>query len=338
MIFLITPIRVSKHLIARTTHLIQNWNYADLDISDQDHLVDCNTIHNPPCSYFLADLSYALTPKFSPVTIETLHNSTYPYTSDLLSIDNCKPPESTPGIAIEGSTSINTPLIGSSWRTALSHHPDQEYASYIINGILNDFRIGFDHSNLPQSAESNMPSAHTNPAIVVDYMNTEVKEKRVVGPLVRHNSPGVHISRFGVIPKHNQPGKWRLILDLSYPKDRSVNAGISKPLYSLQYASVDDARIITDLGPQTQLAKIDIAHAYRNIPFHPDDRHLLGMEWQNQIFIDKGLPFGLQSAPKIFCSISDALEWILLQKGISSCLHYIDDFLTFGELNSVRAM
>ena len=104
-----------------------------------------------------------------------------------------------------------------------------------------------------------MPFAHANPVIVVDYINTEVKERRVVGPLVRHNSPGVHISRFGVIPKHNQPGKWRLILDLSYPKDRSVNAGISKPLYSLQYASVDDARIITDLGPQTQLAKIDIA-------------------------------------------------------------------------------
>ena len=43
----------------------------------------------------------------------TRYNSTYPYTSDLLSIDNCKPPESAPGIAIEGSTSINTPLIGS---------------------------------------------------------------------------------------------------------------------------------------------------------------------------------------------------------------------------------
>ena len=203
-----------------------------LDISDQDHLGDCNTIRNPPFSYFPADPSYTLTPKFSPVTIETLRNSTYPYTSDLLSIDNCKPPESTPGIAIEGSTSINTPLIGSAWRTALSLHPDQDYASYIINGILNGVRIGFDHSNLPQSAESNMPSAHANPAIVVDYINTEVKERRVVGPLVRRNSPGVHISRSDVIPKHNQPGKWRLILDLSYPQDRSVNAGISKPLLS----------------------------------------------------------------------------------------------------------
>ena len=104
----------------------------------------------------------------------------------------------------------------------------------------------------------------------------------------------MHISRFGVIPKHNQPGKWHLILDLSYPKDRSVNTSISKPLYSFQYASVDDARIITDLGLQTHLAKIDIVHAYRNILFHPDDRHLLGMEWQNQIFIDTALPFGLR--------------------------------------------
>ena len=74
-----------------------------------------------------------------------------------------------------------------------------------------------------------------------------------------------------------------------------------------------------------KLAKIDIAHAYRNIPVHPADRHLLGMQWKGRWYIDKALLFVLRSAPKIFCTISDTLEW---QAGISSCLHYIDDFLT----------
>ena len=59
------------------------------------------------------------------------------------------------------------------------------------------------------------------------------------------------------------------------------------------------------------LAKIDIAHAYRNVPVHPEDRKLLGMQWQGKVYIDTALPFGLRSAPKIFTAISDALEWIL---------------------------
>jgi len=30
------------------------------------------------------------------------------------------------------------------------------------------------------------------------------------------------------------------------------------------------------------LAKVDIRDAYRLIPIHPHDRHLLGMSWDNQ--------------------------------------------------------
>ena len=88
------------------------------------------------------------------------------------------------------------------------------------------------------------------------------------------------------------------------------------------------------MGPGTQLAKIDIAHAFRNVPIHPSNRHLLGMQWGDRVFIDTTLPFGLRSSPKIFSAISDALEWILANQGMSSCLHYIDDFFTLGLANA----
>ena len=42
-----------------------------------------------------------------------------------------------------------------------------------------------------------------------------------------------------MIPK-SEPGKWRLIVDLSSPKGASVNDGISKELCSLSYVHVDD--------------------------------------------------------------------------------------------------
>ena len=49
--------------------------------------------------------------------------------------------------------------------------------------------------------------------------------------------------------------------------------------------------------------------------------------WRDAIYIDRMLPFGLRSAPKIFSAVADALQWILSNKGISHSLHYLDDFI-----------
>ena len=50
-------------------------------------------------------------------------------------------------------------------------------------------------------------------------------------------------------------------------------------LYS--YITVDDPiQHIIDSGPGSLLAKIDIRGAFRLIPVHPSDRHLLSMLWE----------------------------------------------------------
>ena len=43
--------------------------------------------------------------------------------------------------------------------------------------------------------------------------------------------------------------------------------------------------------------------------------------------MDSELPFGLQSAPKIFTAIVDALEWCMAQEGVQAVYHYLDDFI-----------
>ena len=60
------------------------------------------------------------------------------------------------------------------------------------------------------------------------------------------------------------------------------------------------------------------------IPIHPKDQHLLGVVWEGAVYIDKRLPFGLRLAPKIFCAVVDALQFILINKGIINFLHYLD--------------
>ena len=63
------------------------------------------------------------------------------------------------------------------------------------------------------------------------------------------------------------------------------------------------------------------------IPIHPHDQHPLGVHWENWLYDDKRLPFGLRSAPKIFSAVADAIQFVLTKKGIHNCLHYVDDYI-----------
>ncbi len=252
----------------------------------------------------------------------------YPYTADLLSLDRGIPchRQETPWWLSQ----IVTPLSWRVWEQALGGHPDTMFCEYIARGIREGFRMGFDYSHRCVPATKNMPSAKAHPQPVQAYIDKECQAGRILGPLPREAMQNVQVSRFGVIPKSTL-GKWRLILDLSFPEGGSVNDGILRDHCHLQLASVDDAaRIIADTGQGTLLGKVDIEQAYRNVPVHPGDRWLLGMEWKGQGFIDTALPFGLRSAPKIFCALSDALQWILQEKGVRHSVKYIDDFLVFG--------
>ena len=83
------------------------------------------------------------------------------------------------------------------------------------------------------------------------------------------------------------------------------------------------------------MAKFDVESAYCIIPVHSDDCYLLGIKWQGEYFTDLALPFGLRSAPLMFSSFADLLEWILKHNyEVQFLLHYLDDFHTLGPLDS----
>ena len=78
------------------------------------------------------------------------------------------------------------------------------------------------------------------------------------------------------------------------------------------------------------LEKIDIKSAFRLLPVHPADCHLLSMRWEQNIYIDTYLLFGLRSAPKLFNTLANLLSWILEHHNVSPVMHYLDDLLTMG--------
>ena len=121
-------------------------------------------------------------------------------------------------------------------------------------------------------------------------------------------------------------------MDLSFPFDHSVNDGIDKDEFSLQYCSVKHAIDLTvKTGKGALMGKVDIKSAYRIIPVHPSDRYLLGMRWRDKFYVDLALPFGLRSAPGIFNTVADLFEWILIHHwSVEDLLHYLDDYFTLG--------
>ena len=251
--------------------------------------------------------------------------SLYPYTSDLMCLDGCRPTDPLFHAAL---SSVTTPLVIPAWEQALETHPDRAYAKYILHGLQFGFRIGFNRSHSLQSASANMLSARLHPVVIDEYLGKELALGRMLGPFPASFSlPELQINRFGVIPKA-QSGKWRLITDLSFPPEKSVNDGIDPEFCSLSYTTVDQvAEVAVELGSEALLAKIDIESAYRLIPVHPEDRPLQAVRWQDQIFVDPMLPFGLRSAPKIFNAVADALHWHLTRCGIQHLFHYLDDFI-----------
>ena len=226
-----------------------------------------------------------------------------------------------------------TPIVYHAWCHLLALHPHHD-ALWILNG----FKFGFDLGCLDGStisAQRDCPSANAHSQVIDEYLKEEISHGSIAGPFQCPPIKNLHINRFGVIPK-STPGKWRLITDLSFPPDESVNSLIPDSAAEVKYTGIQEAvDKLMSLGSGALVAKFDIKRAYRLLPVNTNDRSFLGMKWKNNYYIDLALPFGLRSAPKIFTTLADVLEFLLSRVGsITHIQHYLDDFFLVGKPNS----
>ena len=169
-----------------------------------------------------------------------------------------------------------TPLKFLAWYRKLLFCNDP-IANWVLDGIANGFKVGFSGGQLT-SANQNMHSAWSHPEIVDDYLLKELKRGSIAGPFKALPSPSLHINRFGLIPK-SEPNQWRMIIDLFFPAEASVNDFIPDVEVAVKYASIDDAiGFIIKCGRGALMAKF----AYRILPIHPSERFLFGMHWKRQ--------------------------------------------------------
>ena len=215
----------------------------------------------------------------------------------------------------------------------LRSHPQQSMAIFIIQNFVHGFDLGFV-GLVSSSIPRNLRSARRAAPAVSLAIQKEVNRGHSAGPFTASPLRNFHCSPLGAVPKPD--GSVRLILNLSFPGESSVNSGISPDEYSVRYSSFDDAiDIVRNLGPSCFMAKLDIRHAYRICPVREEDYPLLGFSWNNQFFFDLRLPFGCRSSAFLFNSFADALAWILVSLfGIAFVIHYSDDFFVAARTHS----
>ena len=143
-------------------------------------------------------------------------------------------------------------------------------------------------------------SVLNDPQAAIRKLQQELDAGRLAGPFDSKPFPDFVISPLGLIPK-KEAGEFRLIHDLSFPHYDSVNDHIPKEACRVSYETLDDiVALVKTNGPGSLIAKADIESAFRIIPIHPDDYHLLGFTWEDKFFYDKCLPMGCSTSCTIF--------------------------------------
>ena len=99
----------------------------------------------------------------------------YIYTEDLLALHRKRPPS--PVLVPPSLASVHTPLHVDRWAVRLQSHPDCHFVSYLRNGLIEGFWIGFDYDKgVLRPAKANMVSARDHPEVITSYLKEEIEK------------------------------------------------------------------------------------------------------------------------------------------------------------------
>ena len=152
------------------------------------------------------------------------------------------------------------------WRSYLSAYHDNIIVDYLEFG----WPVGYDYEQFgfPVSQLRNHSGATNFPCDLDLYLDRELARHSVAGPFSSPPFSGrLAVSPLNSLTKKDSAER-RIILDLSWPLNTSVNAGIDKSLhegveFSLTYPTVDQiASLIARKGPGCLIYKCDLRKAY----------------------------------------------------------------------------
>ena len=222
---------------------------------------------------------------------------------------------------------IKSQLKVDAWVHELEGYWDSQLLEFLTYG----FPLDFNRDANLRCEGKNHNSALQFPRDVDAYLQEETKFKAIIGPFDNSPIDKLHYSPFMTREKSNAAHR-RVIIDLSWPKDASVNLGIDKDSYlatnfDLTFPTVDHITdAVKNVGPGAHLFKIDISRAFRHVKIDPFDLDLLGLRWRDVTYVNTCLPFGSRHGTQIFQRISDAVRFMMRRAGYD-VINYVDDFV-----------
>jgi len=218
-------------------------------------------------------------------------------------------------------------LVHTKFREKLKNYDDVMVCEFI------EFGWPLGHNGTPTrcDAPKNHGGALSFPGKIGDYIVTEKNLGRIIGPFDKNPlATSLAISPLNSVEKSGSTDR-RVITDLSYPEQGSVNSGIDKFEFlglkiRTRYPTVDCvAELIVEKGQGCLLFKRDMRKAFRQIRVDPGDINLLGFRWEGKVYVDTVLAMGLRSAAYICQRLTNAIAYIHRQKGFD-VVNYLDDF------------
>ena len=85
---------------------------------------------------------------------------------------------------------VHTTVVHKEWKEWLYPHHDKAYSQYLLQGLVSGFHIGFKYTEITcVKARSNMKLVVSNPSVVDEYLDKEIKYGRVLGPFNPEDYP-----------------------------------------------------------------------------------------------------------------------------------------------------
>ena len=240
---------------------------------------------------------------------------------------------------------IRTPLIPEEWKFAL----DEAGLLGIYPQIPSFLTYGAD-AGIPQIRTTftppNHPSIASHQTFFDEIVNIEFQKGRYWGPFSKTELESIigpfQTSPLSLIPKAGKPGKFRLIQNLSYPRNithnlRSINSSIETDLYPCTWGTFATvATLVWSLPPGSLGACRDVSEAYRIIPLAENQWPGIvirleedGTGDRKPFALNTCTSFGKKSSGGLFGLFGDALLDIFRASGIGPSLRWVDDFIFF---------
>lgn len=227
-------------------------------------------------------------------------------------------------------SSLNLPM----WDTLATGHP---HDSWIRELLEFGFPLQYTGPTPSTTIVDNHSSALKYPHHIQKFLEKELSEKAMLGPLPAHPFPtAAHVNPLMTHPKAD-PSQRRIIVDLSYPEGQGPNSYVLKNHVFGTYIehnlpTIDHALAkAREMDMNVSLAVIDIERAYRNFRIDPIDWPLSIITFQESFYLDLALPFGARLSSLYVQKIAEFIARALAARNIASFIYLDDLFLLLSD-------